>query len=207
MVISTAAIARGRWWRRSATIWRRRRGTPPLLLGLDAVRLAQLRELGEAINYNAYGESVEDLHYHPADLYQTLMRYADPFDFISSEPVFDILRSNRTDDLYLAGEIKPAVDEEHCALYVLPDAAWSRRVNGTFANQLARAYPVRAHAVLTRVGGAYAVSVRAALERPRGADALCRAFEGGGREGAAGIDRLAEGGFARFVDAFRKALG
>jgi hypothetical protein len=176
-------------------------------LALDAVRLAQLQELGEAINYNAYGDTVDDLHYHPADLYQTLMRYADPFDFIGGEPVFEILRAGRADDLYRASEIAPTVDGERCAIYVLPDAAWSRRVGGTFANQLAGENPARAHAVLVQCRDGYAVSVRAAAARPRGADALCRQFEsGGGRERAAGIDRLAESEFTRFVEAFRTAL-
>ena len=177
-------------------------------LALDEPRLVHLQELGEAINYNAYGDSVDDLHYHPADLYLTLARYADPFDFINGEPVFEILRGGRADDLYRAGEIKPTEEFARSAIYLLPDDAWSRRVHGTFANRLARAHPARAHAVLTRRDGGYSVSVRAALERPRGADALCRVFEtGGGREAAAGIDRLPESEFARFVDAFRTALG
>src|SRR5690606_20059691 len=34
------------------------------LLGLAPHALEQLRELGECINYNTYGESDEDLHYH-----------------------------------------------------------------------------------------------------------------------------------------------
>ncbi len=32
------------------------------------VCLAGLRELGECLNYNGYGERTEDLHFHPADL-------------------------------------------------------------------------------------------------------------------------------------------
>ncbi len=67
------------------------------------MQLAQLRELGECINYNAYGDNVEDLHYHPADLYQTLSRYPDPFQFITGEPVLEILRAARADDLVPRG--------------------------------------------------------------------------------------------------------
>ncbi|VWB09139.1 phosphoesterase DHHA1 [Burkholderia ubonensis] len=52
--------------------------------------------------------------------------------------------------------------------------------------------------------GYYTVSVRAPLAAPRGADRLCRAFPGGGgREGAAGINRLAPDR----LDAFVAALG
>lgn len=171
-------------------------------LELDEAQLAQLQELGESINYNAYGESVDDLNYHPADLYQTLSRYADPFQFISGEPVFEVLRAGRTDDLYRAGELKPALETARCALYVLPDAAWSRRVSGVFANRLAQHNPQRAHAVLTARPGGFVVSVRAPMAEPRGADELCRQFAGGGgRQGAAGIDLLPEGELDRFITA------
>ena len=46
----------------------------------------------------------------------------------------------------------------------------------------------------------------APVDAPRGADALCRQFEGGGgREGAAGIDFLPENELARFAAAFTAA--
>ncbi len=170
-------------------------------LGVNELQIAQLQELGESINYNAYGESVDDLNYHPADLYQTLSRYADPFEFISGEPVFEILRSGRADDLYLAAELKPEMETARCALYVLPDAAWSRRVSGVFANRLAQQHRERAHAVLTARPGGFVVSVRAPTAAPRGADELCRQFAGGGRQGAAGIDLLPGSELDRFVAA------
>lgn len=177
-------------------------------LDLNDFELGQLQALGEAINYNAYGDSVEDLYYEPADLYETLARYADPLRFIAGEPVFDVLRAGRADDLLCANDITPDAQSAHSALYVLPDAAWSRRVNGTFGNQLAAAHPGRAHAVLTRRGGGYAVSVRAPVANPRGADDLCRQFAGGGgRQGAAGIDALPENEFGRFAAAFTQAFG
>jgi hypothetical protein len=167
--------------------------------------LAQLQALGECINYNAYGESVEDLNYHPADLYQAIRAYEDPFAFMAGEPVFDILWQSRADDLYLANEIVPEKADDRTAVYVLPDDSWSRRVNGTFANQLASQYPQRAHAILTWREGGFAVSVRAPVAAPRGADALCRQFDGGGREGAAGIDFLPQTELGRFADAFARA--
>ena len=173
-------------------------------LELNESQIAQLQELGECINYNAYGETVDDLNYHPADLYQTLSRYTDPFHFISGEPVFDVLRAWRADDLYRAGELRPEWETARCALFVLPDASWSRRVCGSFANRLASAHPDRAHAVLTRHGGGYSVSVRAPIADPRGADELCRQFAGGGRQGAAGIDWLPGGELDRFAAALAR---
>jgi hypothetical protein len=169
--------------------------------------LERLRELGEAINYNAYGESVEDLHYHPADLYRSLSSYADPLQFIADEPVFEVLRQGMADDLFRASEIKAQVACAHGTLLVLPDAAWSRRVAGTLGNKLALAHPEQAHAVLTAHLGGYVVSVRAPVARPRGAEVLCRGFEsGGGRAAAAGINHLPQADFERFVRAFAAAF-
>jgi hypothetical protein len=176
-------------------------------LRLAAHGMAQLQELGECLNYNAYGESVDDLNYPPADLYRAISAYEDPFAFIAGEPVLDVLRQSRADDLYLAGEIVPEQAGERTAVYVLPDAGWSRRVGGSFANQLAAQHPARAHAILTRRAGGFTVSVRAPVEAPRGADALCRQFtSGGGRAGAAGIDFLPDAGLGRFADAFAQAF-
>ncbi|MFO7635342.1 MAG: hypothetical protein R6W76_22550, partial [Caldilinea sp.] len=39
-------------------------------LGLRSDQLAQLQSLGECLNYNGYGESLDDLFFHPAELYR-----------------------------------------------------------------------------------------------------------------------------------------
>ena len=176
-------------------------------LELNELQLAQLQALGECLNYNAYGDSVDDLNYHPAELYQTLARYADPFQFITGEPIYEVLRAARADDLYRASEIAPALATARSAIYVLPDAAWSRRVSGTFGNELAAAHPERAHAVLVTGTDGYTVSVRSPLINAHGADAVCREFGGAGREGAAGINQLPARDYARFVAAFTRAYG
>ena len=176
-------------------------------LDLDAADLARLRELGECLNYNAYGDAVDDLHYHPADLFEIVSRYRDPRDFAEGEPVLEVLRSALADDVERARAVTPGAASEHGALYVLPDAAWSRRIHGIFANDLARRHPRRAVALLVARHGGYSVSVRAPLERPRGADALCLKFEtGGGRQAAAGINWLPEADYPRFVTEFNKAF-
>ena len=73
-------------------------------------------------------------------------------------------------------------------------------------NRLAQAHLKRAHALLVAREGGYTVSVRAPVERPTGAEALCREFEtGGGREAAAGINLLPEWELERFIEAFERA--
>ena len=56
-------------------------------LGLEAEPLAALRELGENLNYNAYGDSEADLLVPPADLYRSVSRFADPFRLLEAEPL------------------------------------------------------------------------------------------------------------------------
>jgi hypothetical protein len=176
-------------------------------LELDEAETDRLRELGECINYNAYGESLEDLHYDPADLFQTLHGYRDPREFVDSEPVLEVLRNALADDLSRVEALAPEFERQACALYVLPDAAWSRRIHGLYANRLARKRPERAHALLVKTREGYAVSVRAPVARPHGADTLCMKFEtGGGRKAAAGINLLPESEYARFVEEFEKAF-
>lgn len=177
-------------------------------LQLPESRLAALRELGEGLNYNAYGDSVADLFFHPAELYRRLHAYPDPFDFIAGEDVFDILRQGYAADLGRARAILPEWSTSAGAAYVLPDQPWSRRVSGAFGNFLARAEPEFAHAVLTcKPAGGYLVSVRSPQSRPGGADELCRQFEsGGGRKAAAGINHLPEGELARFLAQFGMAF-
>ncbi len=183
-----------------------RRAAEPLRLAEP--ELERLRELGECINYNAYGESVEDLHFHPAELYRALHPYADPFAFMAEHPAFEKLRQGYREDMARAAALPPEPVGSAGAAVMLPDAAWSRRANGVLANRLSRAHPERAHAVLVKTGEHYMVSVRAPLARPTGADTLCRRFPtGGGRKGAGGINRLPATELQRFLKEFSGAFG
>ncbi len=179
-----------------------RRAAAPL--GLDEARLAQLRELGVCLNYNAYGERVEDLYFPPDELYRRLHAYADPFAFVAEAPEFVTLREGYAADMAAAGSVAPLEARASGAVIVLPDAAWARRVSGVYANELASRHPGRAHALLTRSPlGHYVVSVRAPLNNRTGADTLCRQFEtGGGRKAAAGINALPEDKLPDFIRAF-----
>jgi len=179
-----------------------RRAAQPL--GLSEDRLDALRELGECLNYNAYGETVDDLFYPPDVLFRRLHAYADPFDFIQAAPEFVRLREGYAADMAAARATQPTEVLAGGAVYILPDAAWARRVSGVFANELAQTHPQRAHALLTRSSkGHYVVSVRAPLANRTGADTLCSQFEtGGGRKAAAGINVLPEERLQNFLSAF-----
>lgn len=176
-------------------------------LPLQATQISGLQELGECLNYNAYGDSEADLVIAPAALYALLHRHADPFTFIETEPVFQTLRKARRHDLELALRIRPYASLPEGDIVILPDTAWSRRVRGAYGNSLAARCPHHAHAILTsNLRGGYTVSVRAPLAIMHGADRLCRLFpEGGGRPAAGGINHLPQGQLTEFIHAFGRA--
>jgi len=175
-------------------------------LEVDAKRLETLRELGAALNYNAYGETEADVMVNPAALYRIVSNYADPFELFAREPLIAHLCQERAADLRRALKVKLREARATTAC-LLPDEAWSRRVSGTLANRLALDDPHRAHAVITpRVAGGFVVSVRSAHGRGPSAVEFCRRFPtGGGRRAAAGVDVLPEAQLNDFLEAFEEA--
>lgn len=172
-------------------------------MGLGQTQCDTLRELGIYLNYNAYGETVADLFFDPAQLYEAMHPYSSPLDFVADSPVFTTLSAGYAQDMQSAREQIATQACASSAAYVLPDAAWARRVSGVFANELCNAAPDRAHAILTAVVGGYRVSVRAPLLRKAGAGDLCALFDsGGGRVAAAGINYLPEADLERFLRIF-----
>ena len=173
-------------------------------LGLDAARLAQLRDLGLNLNYSACGQKASDLLVQPAELYRIVSHYADPFELADREPVLARLADERREDLKLALATPSLRSTDRADAWMLADAAWARRVGSMFANRLAFSQPYRAHAVLTPRGDAsYVVSVRSPRVGATTALELCRRFPtGGGAISAAGIDRLDGSRLDEFLNAF-----
>jgi hypothetical protein len=183
-----------------------RRAAEPL--NLAPADLDDLQELGELLNYNGYGDSLADLHFHPADLYRALQPYRDPLEFFHKSPQVDVLQRGHGEDLAEAQAREPVLDDGAGRVFHLPNQPWARRVQGVFANRLANDAPGRATALIVdNPDGTLKVSVRAPLARRTGADALCRTFPtGGGRSAAAGINRLPPEQLPKFLAAFRAAF-
>jgi hypothetical protein len=176
-------------------------------LGLGPEQTAALQELGECLNYNAYGDTVADLLADPAELYRRVHRHADPFDFMRADPLYPRIRTARDEDLRAVCAVKhPTLANGR--IVILPDAARSRRVRGIYANRIAGAAPGQAHALaVPNARGGYTISVRAPLENPHGAAQLCRRFGGDGRAGAASIPHLPCARLEEFAGAFEAAFG
>jgi len=169
-------------------------------LKLSHKQQAQLCELGTYINYNGYGSNVDDLHYHPADLYQKISVYSNPFELINEKgSIFEQLKTCYLQDMKKAENAEIIKDDMNLKVVLLEDAAWARRVSGVFGNDLANKYVNKAHVILTLnthetyLDKTYTVSLRAPLNNKQGAGDICSKFPtGGGRAAAAGINRLPE---------------
>lgn len=161
--------------------------------GLSSAQTEALKTLGVCINYNGYGATLGDLHFHPAELYRVLVTFADPLEMIESQPTaWQRLREGYEADM-AKGLSAPVLAEAPTSLVVkLPDAAWARRVSGVLGNELANRNPDKACAIVTeKADNALLVSVRAPLNNRTGADEVVRQFPtGGGRKAAAGINAL-----------------
>jgi len=171
--------------------------------GHTQAQSALLKELGTLINYNGYGATIGDLHYDPADLYQSLLRYPSPFDvFKDKQSPYYQLQAAYQADLDKALAIPALHHGELLSVFELPDEKWSRRISGVYGNLLANQSPDSAFVVLTNnAQGGYLVSLRAPLNNKQGAGELCSQFEtGGGRAAAAGINHLPK---AELVDLIR----
>ncbi|WP_374518512.1 hypothetical protein [Undibacterium squillarum] len=164
----------------------------------------QLCELGKLLNYNAYGESLADLHFHPALLYAEVSQFKDPFELIAEASAFRTLqRGYHSDRLYL-NSLTPAESGKDAILYVLPDQSWARRISGEFANQLAADHPSKSCAVIVpKANAAFVVSIRSARPELYPASTFCERFPtGGGRRGAGGINVLPASELDHFVRLF-----
>lgn len=176
-------------------------------LGLTATEQSLLQELGIYINYNGYGVNLDDLHFHPANLYQQLLAYANPFDLITQpDSVFSQLKTAYLADMAKAKAAEIILDNTSVKALQLADEPWARRVSGVFGNELANAAPDKAHVVLTlNSDKSYTISLRAPLNNKQGAGELCAQFPtGGGRAAAAGVNALPEEMLGDFLERVSK---
>ena len=173
-------------------------------VGLADADADRLGALGVAVNYNAYGETIADLHVPPAELAEEMAGYPDPLDFASRSLTFRRLEAGFKDDMALARRLEPSRQTAGTVVFLLPDLAWARRASGTLANDLAKAHAGRAVAIVSpKSQGGYLVSVRVPTDAAVSAEAFCRTFPtGGGRRTAAGINHLPPDELDRFATAF-----
>ncbi|WP_196137775.1 DHH family phosphoesterase [Aliikangiella sp. G2MR2-5] len=160
---------------------------------LDSSDIEAIKNLGVLVNYNGYGNSLEDLHYDPADLYRILVEYDSPLDVIAdSHSPYQKLTTSFESDLSNALACMPIAESETLVAIKLPNEAWSKRISGTYGNRLSKENPDKAVIIASdNPDGTLTISLRAPKSKPFGASDLCGQHpSGGGRASAAGINAL-----------------
>ncbi|WP_211451425.1 acetyltransferase [Collimonas antrihumi] len=177
--------------------------------GLDLHQAATLERLGICLNYNAYGETVADLHFDPVDLAESMLPFTDPLMFAAHSEAYARLAAGYEEDMCQARRLAPLRQVPGAMLMRLPDEAWARRAIGVFANELMLAQPDCALGILSpQSRGGFTVSVRVPTHSPVGAADFCRAFDtGGGRKLAGGINHLPANELERFAGRFEACFG
>ena len=176
-------------------------------LALSDAQKNSFKQLGIYINYNGYGATTDDLHFHPADLFRQLLAYPNPLALIEEpDSLYHQLAKAYHSDMTKAQSAKVLFDSDVAKVVELPNEDWARRVSGVFGNELANSSPDKAHAVVTtNVDDGYTISVRAPLTNKQGADNVCVQFAtGGGRAGAAGVNHLPKSQITTFIDTLIK---
>jgi hypothetical protein len=174
--------------------------------GIEPEAAEGMKALGIAINYNAYGETVDDLHVPPVELAAAMLPFADPLEFADASVACKRLADGMKDDMELAKRLTPAREVPGALVFMLPDAAWARRASGTLANDKAKAHGGSAVAIVSpKTDGGFLVSVRVPKDFSVSAESFCRRFPtGGGRKTAAGINHLPSEELESFATAFEQ---
>jgi hypothetical protein len=175
-------------------------------VGVAPEAMERLKALGLTINYNAYGETVADLHVPPVELAAEMLPFADPLEFAAASAACRRLADGFRDDMELAKRLTPVRQAPGAVVFMLPDAPWARRASGTLANDKAKAHDGSAVAIVSpKTDGGYLVSVRVPRDFTVSAEAFCRRFPtGGGRKTAAGINHLPSEELESFTSAFEQ---
>jgi hypothetical protein len=173
--------------------------------GLSESQCAQLRQLGETLNYNGYGEHRDDLAAWPVDVALDLQAYSNPLDYMAQSEMFSSIASQKKEDEAIMGSSEILYLSTSGEIVLLPEGPASRRMSGLFSNEKVYTEPDLAHATFTTLGDGtgYRVSIRAPKARPKGADVLASLFPtGGGRAGAGGVNALPFAKCDDFFEAF-----
>lgn len=162
-------------------------------LALTTQQKLALKELGMLVNYNGYGNTETDLHFPPAELYTKLMAYDNPFAVITDmASPYTQLKAAYEADLAHA-QATPVQQNGQATLMVqFPYAPWASRISGTYGNLLAAENRDKAIVIVSsNPDQSLTISLRAPKNNPYGAADVCNQFAtGGGREGAAGVNKL-----------------
>ena len=167
-----------------------------------------LKQIGLVVNYNSYGQTVEDLFFPPEEIAKAVKACgSDVFRFTEQSDIFPTLFENFSADMSSAVCQEPYSISDNAVIYTLPNEAWTHRVMGSFSNHLVSTNKDLACAIaVLNSDGTYRISVRSSINNPYGAGNLCKKFGGGGREKAGGVNNLNASELDNFKKEFERTF-
>ena len=175
---------------------------------LSEEQITVLKQIGLVVNYNSYGQTVDDLFYSPEEIAKAAQACgSDIFRFTEQGDIFSTLLENFSADISSAVCQKPYSIGDNTVIYTLPNEAWAHRIMGSFSNHLVSTNKDLACAIaVLNSDGTYRISVRSSLNNPYGAGDLCKNFGGGGREKAGGTNNLEASELDNFKKEFNRTF-
>lgn len=171
-------------------------------------QITVLKQIGLVVNYNSYGQTVEDLFYSPEEIAEAVKACgSDIFRFTEQSDIFSTLLENFSADMSSAVCQEPYSIGENTVIYTLPNEPWTHRIMGSFSNHLVSTNKELACAIaVLNSDETYRISVRSSINNPHGAGDLCKKFGGGGREKAGGVNNLDESELDTFKKEFDRTF-
>ena len=171
--------------------------------------MLQLKEIGETLNYNGYGNEESDLTVHPKDVYLDIQKYRSPFQYRKLSEIYNKINTQMKSDETELNSSEILHTSETGNIILLPNTKASIRYSGIYSNKQTTDNPDKAFAILTEINDDnYRVSIRSPKNNPYEASTLALSFPtGGGREKAAGINELPKTELKKFIDKFEDIYG
>ena len=175
----------------------------------DESSMSQLKEIGETLNYNGYGNEPLDLTVHPKEVYLDLKNYESPFEYRKKSKTYNKIHTQMKSDEAELSSSEILHDTKTGKVILLPNTRASIRYSGIYSNEQTTNNPDKAFAILTLVDGRnYRISIRSPKTNPYGASKLALQFPtGGGREKAAGVNELPISELNQFIEKFEEVYG
>jgi hypothetical protein len=171
--------------------------------------MSELKEIGETLNYNGYGNELSDLTVDPKEVYLDLHQYVSPFQYRKKSEIYNKIHTQLISDKAELSSSEILHDTDTGKVILLPNTKASVRYSGIYSNQQTTDDPDKAFAILTLVDEEnYRVSIRSPKTNPYGASKLALQFPtGGGREKAAGVNELPKSELINFISKFEEVYG
>jgi nanoRNase/pAp phosphatase (c-di-AMP/oligoRNAs hydrolase) len=170
------------------------------------IKMLELKEIGETLNYNGYGNKESDLTVHPKDVYLDIHKYRSPFQYRKKSEIYNKIYTQMKSDESELNSSEILHTSNIGDIILLPNTKASIRYSGIYSNKQTTDNPNKAFAILTNINDdTYRVSIRSPKNNPTGASKLALQFPtGGGREKAAGINELPKIELKSFIEKFEE---